>query len=211
MKQLLICCFILCALVSMPVPADSRLFQMLDKSYNVGPNPWRSEGMLQRLKNAWIEVETCSELTFDSDRGHRVVLMGAWLTGGAWLDLACEMEKVGNRVTHVAALKAPGATFSRYFFRIALASGEEVVLDGGHEAQGQMFKRINTFVRIGAYGRLIKTETGAAYEDTDYLPRGYPASTRPNNFRWGMADSKITSFLLGKGVANLADMEFYMP
>ena len=174
------------------------LLDRIEESYNFGPNPWRAEGLMDRISGAWVEVESCDELSFPAGEWETYYLFAASSADGGFVDVACEMEKNGNRVEAVAqVLEEEYPHLPRYFYRIRLADvATPVVLENQGMKSGYTNEEESVMAGFGYYRRLFNYETEERLTDKSY-----------DDFaNIGSAQAEIISFLLGNGDLDLGQI-----
>lgn len=169
------------------------LLDRIEQNYNFGPNPWQAEGLMDRISDAWVEVESCDELSFPAGEWETYYLFAASTADGGFVDVACEMEKNGNRVEAVAQVLDENS-IPRYFYRIRLADvATPVVLENQRMGRGYKNEEESVVADFGHYQRLFNFDTeerllDKTYDDTD---------------NYGSAQAEIIAFLLGNGQLDL--------
>lgn len=194
------------------------LFNKLEESYNFGPKkpkqPKTTKELFERLE--WIELESCHDLTLVLDDGETLHTVGGRVSATEFIDLACEIEQAGNKITHAASwdwgsehkLRKKWRSYVIKYYMVDLNDGNTVVLHHEPCKHNEPYCLLmkdnegNRSAYIDRYHKLYNPETGRYYDDTYYKERDGFRSDPPTKFR-GSVDGEIASFLLGKSKLDL--------
>lgn len=180
--------------------------------FDLGKNTLgNDDGVIKNLAPYWMSVGRCQDLTVTSKEG-RIVLLGGIYQSGGKVDVACAMEKAGNKVTHVAKVKGSFTTNDIprviFFYQVRLADGHRLVIDGttGSSSRGADGKKDNDDIYLYPdYRRAFSMETGRLYNN--FQDRSAPyIENRPlaQLLLGGQPDEKLSRIGLSGGEKDAA-------